>query len=331
VFFRDEKWVEADKRIVTIDLDTDKEKAKGWFCEDNLKEPLRRAIIGDIGFIIFKTRDAKLHAYCKKMLENLEKGIEHPLNVVYLKPKRIAFSKKKDLSSLAWGNLNLDDFATPVSVEKEGIERFVGTGVFDDIFNKLSQSLFEKYLEKLEDEDNSAYSNATKSHEGEESMEHKEMKWFVVKYLTKKLIKEGILHPKKPKKPIAFEINEFITTEEDTKEELEGKVADVMYNSEVCEIETLFAEDREGETPSEKINYTIDKYKEIDKVEKINIVLDNLTFLRHLKMLKNVKLNKPEKERERIKFYTLDIQNNKLIPMEDVIKRVKRLFTEGSF
>jgi len=56
-----EKWVEANKRIVTIDLDSDKKQAKSWFKEKNLRETLRRNIIGDVGFIIFKTQDKKLY------------------------------------------------------------------------------------------------------------------------------------------------------------------------------------------------------------------------------------------------------------------------------
>lgn len=317
-----ERWVEADKKIVTIDLDKDKEKANKWFCEDNLREPVRRAIIGDIGFIIFKTRDTNLYEYCKKVLENLEEEIEHPLNVLYFEPKPLLFEKKKELSSLTWGNLRLE--ADELAIKSPNFERFVGTGVLDDIFNKLSKRLFEESLEKLKD---SAYSNATKPHEGEESMEHKEMKWFVVKYLTEKLIKNGILRTKNPKKPKAFEINNVIKTEEDTEDKLEGKRTDIMdtHNSEVYEIETLFAEDREGRTPEEKLNYTIDKYKGLSKVKKINIVLDNLTFLRHLKTLHNVKLNKPKEERERVEFYTFDLQNNSLLPFSKVVNKIKQL------
>ena len=98
-----EKWVEANKRIVTVDLDNNKEKANKWFCEENLREPLRRAIIGEVGFIIFKTRDEKLYEYCKKVLENLKKEIEHPLDIVYVQPKSLSFEEKKKLSRLVWG------------------------------------------------------------------------------------------------------------------------------------------------------------------------------------------------------------------------------------
>ncbi len=320
-----ERWIRADRKIVTIDLDNDKEEdVKEWFCKDNLKELLRRAnSIGDIGFIIFKTRSAELYKPCKTELEDSKNEIEHPLNVVYVEPKMLPSLKKRELSSLAWGNLKLDETCGP-SIKPANFERPFGYEVFDDIFNKHSKPSFEEYLKNLKEENGGAYCDATKSHE-EESMEHKEMKWFVVKYLTKRLIKEGKLKPLNPKKPKAFEINEHIKTEDDTEEELNGKVADVMYGSEVYEIETLFAEDGEGKIPREKINKTIDKYKGIDSIKKIKIVLDNLTFIRHLNMLKDIKPNKHEDERKKLEFYTLDIQKNELIPLKEVIKKVGQL------
>lgn len=323
-----ERWDEAGRKIITIDLDNDKkEEVYAWFREEKLREPVGRTITGDVGFIIFKTRDANLYEYCKKIMENLEDEIEHPLDVAYVEPKSLSFDVKKELSSLAWGNLKLDE-ANEFAVKLPKFERFIGTGVFDDIFNKLSKKSFENRLESLK---GSAYHNATKPHEGE-SIEHKEIKWFVVKYLTKRLTREGVLKPKNPKEPKAFEINGTIRTEEDNKEELGGKVADVLdtFNKEAYEIETLFAEDGEGKTAEEKLNYTIDKYKELRNIRKINIVFDNLTLLRYLRVLRNVKENKPKEEKERVEFYTLDTQNDKLIPSEEVIKNMTQLFKSST-
>ena len=318
-----EKWMEAHGSLFTIDLDCNKKRVKEWFSQENLREPIRRAIVGDIGFIIFKTRDKELYEHCKKVLEKLEKEVEHPLDVVYLEPRPLSFEEKKELSSLVWGCLNLDQIPS-VFVNEKGVERPYGA-TFDDIFNKYAQREFEERLEKLKE---SAYSMATKPHESEESYEHKRMKWFVVRYLTKELIRKGVLKPKNPKKPKKYEINEIIKTEEDTKEFLRGKVvADVMdiSNSEVYEIETLFAQDRGGKTVEEKIICTIEKYKELTYVKKINIILDNFTVLRHLKTLIDVRENEPKEERERVEFYTLDLENKRLIPLEEVKRRLKNL------
>jgi len=323
-----EKWVEANKRVVTIDLDNDKGKARQWFCEDNLREPLRRTIIGDVGFIIFKTRDAELYEHSKKVLENLETETEHILDIVYAQPKPLSFEEKKKLSNLAWGYIKFDSIS-PFILEEKRVERPHGA-TFDDIFNKLSQRKFEDCLEELE---GSPYSNATKPHDGEESKEHKRMKWFVVKYLTKKLKVEGVLKLKNPIEPKAFEINATIKTEEDTKKELDVCIADVMdtHAYEVYEIETLFAQDREGKTVEEKLNYTIEKYKKVSKqIEKINIVLDNLTLLTNLKKVVNVLKNKPKEEREKVEFYTIDLQNDELISLRVVIKSMGSTYSTKS-
>ena len=304
-----EKWVEANKRIVMIDLDSDKKQFHSWFKEGNLRETLRRDIIGDVGFIIFKTRDEKLYEDCKKVLENLEKEIEHPLNIVYAKPNLLSFEKKKELSSLVWGNLKLE--LPQVSIEEEKVERPYGN-TLDDIFNKHSKSLFEKRLEKLEKEDGGIYVYATEQHEGEESSEHLQMKWFIVKLLSKEKKLKGFIKIKKIIK---------------TEEEYEGVIPDIRVDNSVYEVETLFAEDREGKVPKKKIENTIIKY-ENTSIKEINIILDNLTFLRHLGDL--IEIGKVLKEWKRIygkkiNFYTIDIQNDKLLPLGEVIKKIKSL------
>ena len=65
----------------------------------------------------------------------------------------------------------------------------------------------ENYLKEL---NGTAFSNATKPHMGKESDVHKQLKWFVVKHLTKKLIKEGNLECRNEKDPLANEINKKI-------------------------------------------------------------------------------------------------------------------------
>ncbi|AGK61750.1 hypothetical protein Asulf_01779 [Archaeoglobus sulfaticallidus PM70-1] len=315
------KWMEVHGSLFTIDLDCNKKKVREWFTQNNLREPIRRAIIGDVGFIIFKTRDAELYEHCKKVLEKLEKEIEHPLNIMYVEPRRLSFEEKKELSSLVWGCLNLNSIPS-VFVEEKGVERPYGA-TFDDIFNKYARREFEERLEKLE---GSAYSMATKPHEGE-SPEHKQMKWFVVKCLTKELIKKGIIKPENPRKPKKYEIDKIIKTEEDTREFLGGVIADVMDTSsnEVYEVETLFAQDTEGKTVEEKIIYTIEKYKELTNVRKINIIMDNFTFLRHFKTLIDIKENEPEEIREKVEFYTLDLEKEKLVPLKEIKRKLRNI------
>jgi len=243
-------------------------------------------------------------------LENLEIGIEHPLNIVYAKPNLLSFEKKKELSSSAWGNVNLDNL-TPILVEEKNGERLYGN-TLDDIFNKHSKSLFEKRLEKLEKENRGIYVYATEQHEGKESSEHLQMKWFIMKLLSKEKKLKGFI-----------KIKEIIKTEE----EYEGVIPDIRVENSVYEVETLFAEDMEGKIPKKKIENTITKY-ENTSIKEINIILDNLTFLRHLEDL--VEIGKVLKEwarshGKRIRFYTIDIQSGKLLSLGEVIKKIKSL------
>ena len=71
-----------------------------------------------------------------------------------------------------------------------------------------------------------------------------------------------------------------------------------------------------------KIDETIDKYRETN-MRRVNIVMDNLGFLLHLRNLKKEMLFK-NKEFE-VKFYTLDLKNKKLISMREFIKELENL------
>lgn len=177
--------------------------------------------------------------------------------------------------------------------------------------------MFEKRLEKVEKEDRGIYVYATNQHEGEESSEHYLMKCFIVKLLSKERKLRDVV-----------KIKEMIKTEE----EYEGVIPDFRVSNSVYEVETLFAEDREGKIPKKKIENTITKY-ENTSIREINIVLDNLTFLRHLEDL--IEINRVLKEWARthgkiIRFYTLDIKNGKLLPLGEVIKKIKSLYTPAS-
>lgn len=98
----------------------------------------------------------------------------------------------------------------------------------------------------------------------------------------------------------------------------------MKYKNSVYEVETFFAQDVEGKKPTEKLNYTINKY-ENDKNINIKIILENLTMLRHLKKIISVKERMSEERSEKVEFYTLDLQNNKLISLDEIIKRLKEI------
>ncbi len=313
------KYISIDRKIIVIDLDEynkDIKDSKEWFIKSNLKELIRKCIHGEFGLLIFKTRSLKLYKHCEKVLINLEKEVENIIEIIYLKPNFI--ENKKEIIALIWGNLELEGIDENDVKYDENLERLTGMGVFDDI-NKKAEAKYEQILENLEEENSGLYINATKPHEGE-SDEHKQLKWFIVKILTLSLIKNGVL----PKKPNSDEIIAKISTEDDTREENSREIADVGYKNLVYEAETFFAQDVEGKKPIEKINYTINKYKKERNV-KIKIILENLTLLRHLKKIISAKMQKSPDQKEKIEFFTLDLQHNKLISLGEIIKRLKEI------
>lgn len=312
------KWIKPEDNIIRINSDEFKDIFKKWFDEKklNFKDTISRYTIGKLGFLIFLTKDTEFYEEFKSSLEKMKYEYEHNLDIHYIKPNKLPYDITKKMSSLVWGNVNLNEFDN---------EQHLPRG-FDDYFNKLSKGKYEEYFKEL---NGTPFSNATKPHKGKESAEHKQLKWFVVKYLTKKLIKEGNLECRNENDPLANEINKRIITEEDTKPILDGKIADVFdtFNNEFYEIETFFGQDKEGKTISEKINYTIDKYKNsLEKINKINIIIENITLLRHLNTLENVKRNRSLEEKKKVCFYALDIQNELLISLKDLKKKLLSLW-----
>jgi hypothetical protein len=120
------------------------------------------------------------------------------------------------------------------------------------------------------------------------------------------------------------EIMEKVRTEEELSE---GVVPDVLIESdagkEVYEVETLFGPHPEGE-PDLKITKTIDKYDKVSDITKVNIVMDNFGFLLHLKELLNKKEHFKNKQ-FKVEFYTLDLQNMKLISIDEFVKELKKI------
>lgn len=319
-----EKYIKPEGNIVRIDLDAlkkDAEKNQRNVFEivspERLRETLDRFIVGDVSFLIFKTRNEKLYEHCKQVLKTLSASVEHPLKIVEIIPREMSIEQKKILTELAWG-LSVKGIESDIMVI--GGDRPIGT-TFDDIFNKFGKIRHEEFLENLQKEKYGIYVQATNQHEGEESDLHLQIKWFIVKLLAQKYKLSSLP-----------EIEENIKTEEQLEEvNIKGvypkpDVWDLRENS-VYEIETLFSEDREGKTPPKKIYESIRKY-EGTSIRKINIVLDNLTFLIHAKDLLGIKRNIKEWENKTgkiVNFLTLDVENGKLTSIGKILKKMKSL------
>lgn len=317
-----EKYLKPEGNIIRIDLDLLNKDAKNKeeniyniLSEESLKETISRFIIGEISFLIFKTRDSNLYDYYKNVLERISENIEHPLKFMIITPQDITLDQKKIFTELAWG-LHIKD----VNIEIKNIsgDRPKGT-TLDDIFNKYGKIKHEEYLKNLETERGGIYALVTNKNKGEESDLHLQIKWFIVKLLSQKHKFKTLL-----------EIENYIKTEEPLPESnVKGTLPipdiwDIKENI-VYEVETLFSQDREGSTPQKKIYDSIKKY-EGTSINKINIILDNLTFLFHLKEIWGIKKNIKEweeKTNKKVEFLTLDLENHKLIPLKNFSKKAK--------
>ena len=279
------KWMKAEDNIFWVQLEEKDWKKLDKNDWDHILERIDELFIQGPGFIIFN-----------EQIKQLKFPIEHhKIEILNIKPRKLDYELKNSISSMVWGFMDLDEY-----------------GTFDRVFD-FAKTKFEEQLRDVRE----PYLSVTKGHD-EESDLHFEIKLFLVRYLTKKL----------ELKECYDEIKNKIQVEVD--KECGGKIPDIRVpaRSEVYEVETLFGG---GKYPTKKINDTIDKYDKLLEIEKINIVLDNLTFLRHIKELRamkhtyNTRKDWGEGNSRSVEFYTLDLQNNSLVSMDQVIDRLKTI------
>jgi hypothetical protein len=324
-----EKWLDAEKKVIFIDLD-DRERR---IDEAKLREKLE-ATLGKFGFIIFKTTDPDLVDEYRDILNEIKLESPHPpLNVEEVAPRQPGYKIERRMAELCWGNLNIT--ASDIKVDEPAIERPTGPGVFDDLFNRYALTEFEDYLDDIKSEERGLFKRFTTENQGQvqgkerddyesgESPLHYNIKIYVVRYLVQRLRDRG------------EDIDELQDLEKWIKTEPEhgGVIPDVFFSGEqqeAYEVETLFSG---GQDPTNKLDRTIDKYDEHNvDVDKIHIVLENFTFLRHLNELNNIQhhyTHRKNKEGEPlIEFEALDFQNDGLLSLNTIIDEVKYLENE---
>lgn len=290
-------WLKAEEKIFSVQLDK-----KGWGEltkreEERIFNKMDQLFSQDVGFIVLN-----------KIFVSVPE--RHRIDIVVLRPKELGVELTKRISEIAWG-----------FVETEENDNF------DYVFES-ARDKFEQTLRSIRKEGGGIYVDATKQHEGSEpeSDEHLWIKWFLMRYLTQKLIEDKQL----PSKPDLLQIKNRIRTEKETEDELDGISADIKVGSEVYEVETLFAQDCEGKIPRNKITHTIEKY-EGRSVRKINIVLDNLTFIRYVRILKEIERNYvswQKRNNTRIEFFTLDLRNSALVSLQDMMGEIRNITEE---
>ncbi|GAA0289632.1 hypothetical protein [Halarchaeum salinum] len=320
-----EKWLDAEKKVIFIDLD-DRERQ---IDQAKLREKLE-ATLGKFGFIVFKAADPDVVNEYRDILDEIKLESPHPpLNVVEVAPRQPGFEVEQRMAELCWGNLNLA--AGDIKVDEPAIERPTGPGVFDDLFNRYAPTEFEDYLDDIKTEERGLFKRFTTENEGHvqgkerddtdsgESPLHYNIKVYIVRYLVQQLRDRD--------KDIngLEDLGQWIETE--AKHGV--VVPDVFFTrqQEAYEVETLFSG---GQDPTNKIDHTINKYDKHDvDVDKIHIVLENFTLLRHLDELSDIQHHYAHRTNENgeplIEFETLDLQNGGLLSLNTVIDEVKDL------
>lgn len=176
-----------------------------------------------------------------------------------------------------------------------GFLKYEGLENLSEYFGKYEKMFYEK-LEKLstimlagdvkesaEDEEN-----------GKESDLHYLIKLFLVKYLR--------------------EVEKIENLETETQ--IDGVIPDIYVPDKhlAIEVETLYGT---GVKYLRKLGKTVEKYK--DKRYELWLVLPNLQLLLFYKQILEVK-NK-FKDKVQIKFWTLDLKNGRLVPLEEMLER----------
>ncbi len=295
--FKEElRWIKAENKIYTISLpetDWNNIEKSDW---ERLSNRFFQLHSQDTGFIIL---NSQIYSAPEP----------HRINFVYLEPKFLNIETKSELIQLIWGNVDI-----------------IKMGSFDEIFEDAKQK-YDDLLENIGTEKEGVYADSTNLHENESKL-HLFLKWFIVRFLTEKLKTSGNF----PEKLTPDMITRKINTEYyfGTNSKGDGVIPDIDLGADVFEVETLFAEDRGGKIFRNKINETIRKYEGTD-ARNINIVLENFTFLRHLKALDEIKknhLNWEKKEKKKINFFTIDFKNRNLIHRDELIPKIKHLYNK---
>ena len=222
--------------------------------------------------------------------------IREPTQIRFVRPRLLPEDVKRELVQLAWGG-------APIELTSGQLDR-------------LFQTAEAEFKDLLRPDD--PVVEVTAHDVGNESVLHYWVKCLVVEWLLKQ---EG-LTPIKEQSRVG--LKEMIPTEI----QLEGgqnPIPDVYHkpSREVFEVETLYG------THHKKITRTIDKYEGVN-VKRVNVVLPNLTLLRNLSaVLGKTQAEPGEMFKNEVQFWTLDVANRELIPLDEVISRLTDLQTRA--
>lgn len=306
-----EAGLEAADKIFTIHLDDYKaESLDKILDEKHLQERLEETYAQGEGFIIFTTSDDKMFDYIRSLLNRINDNAQRRLNIIEIEAKKLP----RKLISLASGMLDLEEYGVPPPNVAIRIGEAPPLTTFDSIFNSIASmfnenSAFNRVLKDIMSEEEGIFSLTTDcGEENDESLLHCRIKAFIVRYLTYLLQLPHTLE----------EIKRTIQTEQQLRN---GVIPDVRVGNRVYEVEMLFGV---GEKLDEKIKKTVSKYDNTFEVNEVNVVIDNFGALLHLRDLLGWRKLFSNK-RFKVEFYTLNLQDKKLLPLVEFAEEFRRL------
>lgn len=205
---------------------------------------------------------------------------------------------------------------------------FVENQTFSQLFDRTVGGRYKTKWEAIQNADSGVFRYATNKDDAA-SLYHYWLKIFIVKCLVEELWEHrpAFQAYNRLRDINHYDIKNHVATEVEVGG---GGRADVKnkVDREVFEAETFFGENHNG--IEEKLQQTVQKYNNMGgAVPVVNIVVDPITMILHLPEFVrfNHRYRLWQEENARIRFQTIDLKNEKLMPMGEVINRVKELET----
>lgn len=324
-----EEDLRAENRIEFID-DLKTEYFKSTFSKIKTLEDLENSVnweeIGKrlnefftqgFGFAIFQIPEDFVQEFKKKLeevtgdlkpqiMELFPQYMGHRLIDLAVSKEIDLIKLKRDISSALWG------FVIPKSDSRWNKETF--DNFFTACENEFSERLSKMGKNEIKVGDKKLPPSFLVNRGENESPLHYQMKVFIVKYLIEKR-RYG---------------KDEIKTEDDAKfTNSNGREVkpDIKVNSKVIEVETLYRTGLEYHEPLNKVTETIKKYK--DENFDVWVVLKNLDSFFYHKDLKQLKKSAKEEWDVNVEFFGIDLDKQKLVPLDEFVKIVKSQESRG--
>lgn len=300
---RAEEDAEAGRYITVIDdtkgeffklfgVSKDEELKKGINLQ-KFKDKIKELFAQPFGFLILHVASERLNTVITNCLY-----IHELIPKLYIvKLKKLALDAKKRLASAAWGFTGLEHIQD-ISLDKHF---------------PLCEKKFYNALEKLVA--NPKYSWVRESVEDEESSGIESFLHYSIKVFVIRCLEEELKEELGKKKISAKELTAEVLTEVQLKINDRVVIPDIhLQPNRVIEIETLYGT---GTAPWRKLRRTVEKYR--DSNYTIQIVIPNLQAMLYVRGIRRLRAEF-EEEKLPVEFYTLDIKNKRLVPIDKISK-----------